>query len=55
MVLSYLPVLQAFFLAMLKDMGGGDSEGGGVGMEGGGTLVSTVTGGSGTTPVSCGG
>lgn len=40
---------------MLKDMGGGDSEGGGVGMEGGGTLVSTVTGGSGTTPVSCGG
>ena len=33
---------------MLKEMGGGDSEGGG-------TLVSTVTGGSGTTPVSCGG
>ena len=46
----YLPVLKAFFLAILKlTVGCGDMEGGGVGREGGGTLVSTHAG-SGTTP-----
>ena len=49
----YLPVLTAFFLAMLKLTVGGDREGEGVGSEGGGTLVSTHTG-SGTTPVTPG-
>ena len=49
----YLPVLQAFFLAMLKLTVGGDREGEGVGSEGGGTLVSTHTG-RGTTPVTPG-
>ena len=40
----------ALFLAMLKDTAGGEMEGGGVGSEGGGTLVSTLAG-RGTTPV----
>ena len=38
---------------MLKDTGGGDNEGGGVGSDGGGTLVSTLAG-RGTTPVTPG-
>ena len=49
----YLPILTAFFLAMLKLIVGGEREGEGVGSEGGGTLVSTHTG-RGTTPVTPG-
>ena len=54
-VSSYLPILKAFFLAMLKLTAGDDWEagGGGVGSAGGGTLVSTHAG-RGTTPVTPG-
>ena len=53
--MSYLPILKAFFLAVLKLTAGEDCEawGGGVGSAGGGTLVSTHAG-SGTTPVTPG-
>lgn len=47
--ISYLPILKAFFFAKLKDTAGGEIDGGGVGREGGGTLVSTLAG-RGTTP-----
>ena len=45
----YLPILRDLFFAELKVKGGGDLGGSGVGMAGGGTLVSTF--GKGTTPV----
>ena len=46
---TYLGVRQALFLAWLKETAGGDSDGGGVGKDGGGTDVSTLAG-RGTTP-----
>ena len=51
---SYLPILKAFFLAMLKlTARDWEAGGGGVGSAGGGTLVSTHAG-KGTTPVTPG-
>jgi len=44
-----LDIRQAPFLACWKDIGGGESVGGGVGSDGGGTDVSTFAG-KGTTP-----
>jgi len=48
-ILGDLPILSDLFFAELKVKGGGDLGGSGVGMAGGGTLVSTF--GKGTTPV----
>jgi len=48
-ILGDLPILRDLFFAELKVKGGGDLGGSGVGMAGGGTLVSTF--GKGTTPV----